>query len=79
MSNIFEKRVAFRPYHYPSLMEFKQAIRHSYWIHTEFNFTSDVQDFKVGITPSQRQAISRTMLAISQVEVSVKTFWANTF
>lgn len=79
MSNIFDKRVAFRPYDYPSLMAFKDAIRHSYWIHTEFNISSDVQDFKVGITDSERQAISRTMLAISQIEVSVKTFWAKIY
>ena len=81
MSNIFDKRVAFRPYDYPSLMAFKDAIRHSYWIHTEFKgiISSDVQDFKVGITNAERTAISRTMLAISQVEVSVKTFWAKIY
>lgn len=79
MSNIFDKRVAFRPYDYPSLMAFKDAIRHSYWIHTEFNITSDVHDFKNGVTDSERQAISRTMLAISQIEVSVKTFWAKIY
>lgn len=79
MSNIFDKRVAFRPYDYPSLMAFKDAIRHSYWIHTEFNISSDVQDFKVGVTDAERQAISRTMLAISQIEVSVKTFWAKIY
>ena len=79
MSNIFNKKVAFRPYDYPSLMQYKDAIRHSYWIHTEFNVTSDVQDFKVGISDSERNAISRTMLAISQIEVSVKTFWAKIY
>ena len=29
------------------LNEYVDAIRHSYWVHTEFNFTSDIQDFKV--------------------------------
>lgn len=77
--SIFEKKVAFRPYEYPSLLKFKDAIRHSYWIHTEFNISSDVQDFKVGITSSEREVISRTMLAISQIEVSVKTFWAKIY
>tara|TARA_R110002051_G_scaffold158524_3_gene229843 strand:+ start:1553 stop:2530 length:978 start_codon:yes stop_codon:yes gene_type:complete len=79
MSNIFEKKIAFRPYDYPSLMQYKEAIRHSYWIHTEFNIESDVQDFKVGISDSERSVISKTMLAISQIEVSVKTFWAKIY
>jgi ribonucleoside-diphosphate reductase beta chain len=60
-------------------MKSKDAIRHSYWIHTEFNIESDVQDFKVGISDSERSAISKTMLAISQIEVSVKTFWAKIY
>lgn len=79
MSNLFEKRINFRPYEYPELMQYKDAIRHSYWIHTEFNISSDVQDFKVGVTDAERSTISRTMLAISQIEISVKTFWAKIY
>ena len=45
-NNIFEKRVNILPYEYPSLLAYKDAIRHSYWIHTEFNFTTDIDDFK---------------------------------
>ena len=44
--NIFERRITLKPFEYPELYEYVPAIRHSYWIHTEFNFTSDVQDFK---------------------------------
>jgi ribonucleoside-diphosphate reductase beta chain len=77
--SIFDSRVAFRPYEYPDLMKFKDSIRHSYWIHTEFNVSSDIQDYKVGVTNSERSAIKKTMLAISQIEVSVKTFWAKIY
>lgn len=45
-TNIFEKRINLKPYEYPQLYDYVPAIRHSYWIHTEFNFTSDIQDFK---------------------------------
>ena len=77
--SIFDSRVAFRPYEYPDLMKFKDSIRHSYWIHTEFNVSSDIQDYKVGVTGSERSAIKKTMLAISQIEVSVKTFWSKIY
>tara|TARA_Y100001934_G_C12293281_1_gene746008 strand:- start:699 stop:1610 length:912 start_codon:yes stop_codon:yes gene_type:complete len=55
------------------------AIRHSYWIHTEFNFTSDIQDFKAGLSDVERSAIKNTMLAISQIEVAVKSFWGDIY
>lgn len=75
--NIFAKRVNLKPYEYPELYDYVPAIRHSYWIHTEFNFTSDIQDFKAKLTDRERSAIKNAMLAISQIEVAVKSFWGD--
>ena len=77
--DIFKRRINLKPYEYPDLLEYVDAVRHSYWIHTEFNFTSDIQDFKVNLSDSERSAITNTMLAISQIEVSVKTFWGDLY
>ncbi|MDO6761444.1 ribonucleotide-diphosphate reductase subunit beta [Tamlana sp. 2_MG-2023] len=78
-TNIFEKRINLKPYEYPDLYEYVNAIRHSYWIHSEFNFTSDIQDFKTGLNTAEKTAIKNTMLAISQIEVAVKTFWGDIY
>ena len=78
-TNIFEKRVNLKPYEYPNLYEYVPAIRHSYWIHSEFNFTSDIQDFKAGLSLVERSSIKNTMLAISQIEVAVKSFWGDIY
>ncbi|MCB0466848.1 MAG: ribonucleotide-diphosphate reductase subunit beta [Aequorivita sp.] len=77
--NIFEKRINLKPYEYPALYEYVPAIRHSYWIHTEFNFTSDIQDFKTRLSEVEQSAIKNTMLAISQIEVAVKSFWGDIY
>lgn len=77
--NIFKARMNLKPYEYPELVSYVDAIRHSYWLHTEFNFTGDIQDFKVAISPQERNAIQNTMLAIAQIEVSVKTFWGDIY
>ncbi|NBC01254.1 MAG: ribonucleotide reductase [Bacteroidetes bacterium] len=76
---IFQKRVNLKPYEYPHLLEFKTAIRQSYWVHDEFNFEGDIQDFHVNCTGVERSIITKTMLAIAQIEVSVKTFWADIY
>lgn len=78
-SDIFEERVNLKPYEYDGFLDFKDAIRHSYWVHDEFNFDGDIQDFKVECTDAERSIIKRTMLAIAQIEVSVKTFWADIY
>ena len=77
--DIFKFRKNLKPYEYPELEKYKEAIQHSYWLHTEFNYTSDIQNFKVDVKPHERTAIKNAMLAISQVEVDVKTFWGNLY
>jgi ribonucleoside-diphosphate reductase beta chain len=76
MPSIFRKRTNLKPYEYPQLIEYLEAIRHSYWVHTEFNYSSDIQDMKVRMTPQEADIVKKAMLAISQIEVQVKTFWA---
>lgn len=72
---IFDKRIAFKPFEYPDIAGFKDAINHSFWLVSEFNFTSDIHDFNVKLSDIERNAIKNTLLAISQIEVSVKKFW----
>lgn len=77
--DLFQKRVELKPYEYPELYEYVDAIRHSYWLHTEFNFTSDIQDFMVNVDEKERSAIKNSMLAIAQIEVAVKRFWGDIY
>jgi len=77
--SIFEPRINILPYQYPELLQYKDAIRHSYWIHTEFNFTADINDWMIKVTDQEKEVIKRAMLAIAQIEVNVKTFWADMY
>lgn len=73
--DIFRKRQEIKPYEYPQLIGFLDAIRDTYWTHNEFNFESDIQDIKINLDEKQKMAAIRAMLAISQIESAVKTFW----
>ena len=75
--DLFRHRLNLKPYEYPQLIEYQHAIQHSYWLHTEFNYTSDIHDFHSGISDAERNAIKNAMLAIAQVEVAVKNFWGD--
>lgn len=78
-ADIFLPRKNFKPYEYPELYDYVDAIRHSYWLHSEFNYTSDVNDYHSNIEEHEREAIKRTMLAIAQIEVAVKSFWGDIY
>lgn len=74
--SIFDKRVAFKPYEYPEILKYRQAIKKSRWDVEEFNFDSDAYEFNHMLTYAEKETIKRTLMAISQIEVSVKTFWS---
>ena len=76
---MFQKRINLKPYEYPSVLEYVDAIRHSYWVHTEFNYSADIQDLKVNLSSDEAAIIKKAMLAIAQIEVSVKTFWSKLY
>jgi len=76
---IFDKRINILHYQYPELLAYKDAIRHSYWLESEYNFTTDINDYRIKISDVEREVIKKTMLAIAQIEVNVKTFWADMY
>jgi len=77
--SIFKKRVAFKPFEYPDVIKYVDAITHSYWLHTEFNYSSDVDDFHTKLEKYEQNVIKNSLLAIAQIEVNVKTFWGDLY
>lgn len=77
--SIFEKRVNYKPFEYPEVLKFTSAMNNSFWVHSEVDFTADVQDFHAYLQETDRQAIKKSLLAIAQIEVAVKTFWGNLY
>ena len=76
---IFEKRINYKPFEYPEVLQFIEAINKSYWVHSEVDFTADVQDFHSQLEPHEKNAVKNALLAIAQIEVNVKTFWGNLY
>lgn len=76
---LFEKRVNYKPFEYPEVLKFTEAINKSFWVHSEVDFTADTQDFHSHLTPEERNAVKRALLAIAQIEVAVKSFWGNLY
>jgi ribonucleoside-diphosphate reductase beta chain len=77
--SIFDKRLQYKPFEYPEILQFTEAINKTFWVHSEVDFTADTQDFHSHLNPAERNAVKNSLLAIAQIEVSVKSFWGNLF
>jgi ribonucleoside-diphosphate reductase beta chain len=73
---IFEEQISRKPNLYPWTEEYIEAMHNGFWTDKEFSFKSDVQQFKVNLSDQEREIVIRTLSAIGQIEVAVKTFWA---
>lgn len=77
--SIFEKRINYKPFEYPEILDFTNLINKSFWVHSELDFTADVQDFYSHLEEKEKQAVKKSLLAIAQIEVTVKSFWGNLY
>jgi ribonucleoside-diphosphate reductase beta chain len=73
---IFDEQISRKPDRYPWTQDFIEAMHNGFWTDREFNFQSDIQDFKVSLTEQEREIIVRALATIGQLEISVKKFWA---
>ena len=74
--SIFEEQQSRKPNLYLWTEQFIESMHNGFWTDKEFSFTSDVQQFKTELDDQQREIIVRTLSAVGQIEVAVKTFWA---
>ena len=73
---IFTESVARLPDHYSWATKFIETMWASAWFPTEFSFTKDKHEFLTVLTEEERGVITRTLVAISQIEIAVKKFWS---
>lgn len=76
---LFDKRIQYKPFEYPEVLQYTAAINKSFWVHSEVDFTADIQDFHAHLTPAEQNAVKNSLLSIAQVEVAVKSFWGNLY
>ena len=73
---IFDEQISRKPNLYPWTEKFKKAMHDGFWTDKEFTFSSDLQQFRTQLNEQEKEIVVRTLSAIGQIEVAVKTFWA---
>ena len=77
--SIFDKRIPYKPFEYPEVLTFTDAINKAYWVHSEVDFTADIQDYNASLDIIKQEIHKRSILSIAQIEVCVKGFWGDLY
>lgn len=73
---LFDEQISRRPDLYPWANDFIDVMWRNHWTPNEFNFKSDIQQFKVELDDKERNVVKNTLSAIGQIEIAVKKFWS---
>lgn len=79
MSNLRTKRVHYKPFEHPSVIQFIKLMNNTFWTHDEIDFFEDKHQFKTMLVEHEREVLKRSLLSISQIEVNVKMFWGRLY
>lgn len=73
---IFKEQIARKPDKYPWAQDFIKSAWIGHWTPEEFDFQSDIQNFKADLTEMERTTVTYALSAIGQIEIAVKKFWS---
>jgi ribonucleoside-diphosphate reductase beta chain len=73
---LFDEQLTRKPNLYPWTQNFIDVMWKGFWTPNEFDFRADYGQFKSELTEDEREIVVKTLSAIGQIEIAVKTFWA---
>ncbi len=75
MANILKARVAYGPFEYEKAHEYWFKQSSSFWLHTEVQMSSDVNDFHTKLTPAEKNIIGNVLKSFTQSELFIQEYW----
>lgn len=75
ISPIFTPKDNIKPYLYPQMIDFVNAIDDSFWTVRKFKFNKDIMEYNFDLSTIEKEFIKRAMLAIAHVENKVKKYF----
>lgn len=73
---ITDRRAIYRPLEYPRAQEYCERQQQAHWLHSEISMASDIHDWNLNLTASEKNVIGNILKGFTQMEVIVNDYWA---
>jgi ribonucleoside-diphosphate reductase beta chain len=74
--NLLSPRQNYAPFLYPKAYEYWEKQQTSHWLHSEISMSSDINDWKVNLSESEKQVVGHILKSFTQSEVFIQDYWA---
>jgi ribonucleoside-diphosphate reductase beta chain len=72
-----KQRVFYKPFEYPEAFEFYENQQRAHWLPSEVPLASDLNDWKLKLTESEKNLIGNILKSFAQTEVHVNDYWSS--
>jgi ribonucleoside-diphosphate reductase beta chain len=74
---ILQPRATYAPFEYPEAYGYWERQQQSHWLHTEVSMASDINDWKMNLTESERSVVGHILNGFTQSEVFIQEYWSS--
>lgn len=74
---LLDPRVTYSPFEYEQAYKYWELQQQSHWLHHEVSMASDINDWKVNLTPAEKNVIGNILKGFTQSEVFIQEYWGS--
>lgn len=73
--SLLTPRPTYAPFEYPQAYKYWELQQQSHWLHTEISMASDINDWKLTLTETEKHVIGHILKGFTQSEVFIQEYW----
>ncbi len=74
---LLDPRITYSPFEYEQAYKYWELQQQSHWLHTEVSMASDINDWKINLTPMEKNVIGNILKGFTQSEVFIQEYWGS--
>ena len=74
--SILTPRATYAPFEYEQAYKYWELQQQSHWLHTEISLASDINDWKINLTESEKHVVGHILKGFTQSEVFIQEYWS---
>ena len=74
---LMNPRVTYAPFEYEQAYKYWELQQQSHWLHTEIAMSSDINDWKMNLSESEKNVIGQILKGFTQSEVFIGEYWSS--
>ena len=74
---LLNPRPTYAPFEYEKAYKYWELQQQSHWLHTEIAMSSDINDWKMNLTESEKNVIGHILKGFTQSEIFIGEYWSS--